>query len=35
VLVDRSGNPRSSVVGELDWMGPAARELLAPLQKTA
>ena len=31
VLIDREGLPRSSVIGELDWIGPAARELLAPL----
>jgi thiol-disulfide isomerase/thioredoxin len=31
VLIDRSGTPRSSVIGELDWMGDAARALLDPL----
>jgi thiol-disulfide isomerase/thioredoxin len=31
VLIDRRGIPRSSVIGELDWMGSAARELIAPL----
>jgi thiol-disulfide isomerase/thioredoxin len=31
VLIDRQGAPRSSVIGELDWMSSAARELIAPL----
>jgi len=31
VLIDRSGNARSSVIGELDWMDGAARELVEPL----
>ena len=31
VLVDRNGQPRQVVVGELDWMSSAARELVAPL----
>ena len=31
VLVDRIGQPRQVVVGELDWAGAAARELVAPL----
>ncbi len=31
VLVDRSGTPRHSVIGELDWMGEAARALIEPL----
>ena len=31
VLVDRSGQPRSVVLGELDWTGAAARELVDPL----
>lgn len=31
VLIDRSGMPRSSVIGELDWMGDAARAMLEPL----
>jgi thiol-disulfide isomerase/thioredoxin len=31
VVVDRTGMPRVSVVGELDWSGAAAHELLAPL----
>ena len=31
VLIDRFGAPRSSVIGELDWMGPVARDLLHPL----
>jgi thiol-disulfide isomerase/thioredoxin len=31
VLVDRAGQPRQVVVGELDWAGAAARELVAPL----
>ena len=31
VLVDRKGQPQQIVLGELDWTGPAARELVAPL----
>jgi thiol-disulfide isomerase/thioredoxin len=31
VLIDRSGTPRQSVIGELDWMGGAAHDLLEPL----
>lgn len=31
VLIDRHGTPRQSVLGDLDWMGPAARELIEPL----
>lgn len=35
VLIDRSGAARSSVIGELDWMGEAARVLIEPLFVTA
>ena len=31
VLIDRAGTPRQSVIGELDWMGSTARELIEPL----
>ena len=31
VLIDRSGTPRHSVLGDLDWMGPVARDLIEPL----
>jgi len=31
VLIDRSGVPRQSVLGELEWNGPIARGLLEPL----
>jgi hypothetical protein len=31
VLIDRSGTARSSVIGELDWMGDTARALVEPL----
>ena len=31
VLIDRAGVPRQSVLGELEWNGPVARELLEPL----
>lgn len=31
VLIDRSGAARSSVIGELDWVGAAARALVEPL----
>ena len=31
VLIDRQGVPRQSVLGELEWNGPVARELIAPL----
>ncbi|MEO8805149.1 MAG: TlpA disulfide reductase family protein [Burkholderiaceae bacterium] len=31
VLIDRDGTPRHSVLGDLDWMGPEARELIDPL----
>ena len=31
VLIDRNGQPRQVVVGELDWTGSAARELVASL----
>ena len=31
VLVDRAGVPRTQVLGELDWMGNTARELIEPL----
>jgi thiol-disulfide isomerase/thioredoxin len=35
VLVGRDGLPRQSVIGELDWMGGAARDLVEPLLATA
>jgi thiol-disulfide isomerase/thioredoxin len=35
VLIDRSGAARSSVIGELDWMGDAARGLIEPLLAAA
>ncbi len=35
VLIDRSGAPRSTVIGELDWMGDTARGLLEPLLAAA
>jgi len=31
VLIDRSGRPRSSVIGELDWMDGTAAALVEPL----
>lgn len=31
VLIDRAGVPRSSVIGELDWLGDSARALVEPL----
>lgn len=31
VLIDRSGVPRHTVVGDLDWAGALARELVEPL----
>jgi thiol-disulfide isomerase/thioredoxin len=31
VLVDRLGQPRQSVIGELDWLGSAARDIVEPL----
>lgn len=31
VLIDRSGVPRQSVLGELEWNGPVARGLIEPL----
>jgi thiol-disulfide isomerase/thioredoxin len=31
VLIDRGGTPRHSVLGDLDWMGPVARDLIEPL----
>jgi thiol-disulfide isomerase/thioredoxin len=31
VLIDRSGTPRASVIGELDWMGGIAREVIEPV----
>lgn len=31
VLIDRHGTPRHTVLGDLDWTGPAARELIEPL----
>ena len=31
VLIGRDGTPRCSVLGELDWSGAVARELLAPM----
>lgn len=31
VLIDRNGIARTTVVGELDWMGPVARDLIEPL----
>ncbi len=34
VLIDRSGTPRQSVLGDLDWMGPVARDLIEPLLHT-
>ena len=34
VLIDRSGTPRQSVLGDLDWSGGAARELVEPLLAT-
>jgi thiol-disulfide isomerase/thioredoxin len=35
VLIDRSGAARSSVIGELDWMGDTARGLIEPLLAAA
>ena len=34
VLVDRNGIARTTVVGELDWMGTVARDLIEPLMTT-
>ncbi len=31
VLIDRAGTPRSTVIGEIDWLGEAARALVEPL----
>ena len=31
VLIDRSGMPRQSVIGELDWMDAVAKQLVEPL----
>ncbi|HKX43335.1 MAG TPA: TlpA disulfide reductase family protein, partial [Burkholderiaceae bacterium] len=31
VLIDRGGVPRLSVLGELEWNGPVAHDLVAPL----
>jgi thiol-disulfide isomerase/thioredoxin len=31
VLIDRNGVPRSSVIGELDWMDADAKKLVEPL----
>jgi hypothetical protein len=31
VLIDRTGRPRSVVVGELDWTGDVAHGLVKPL----
>jgi thiol-disulfide isomerase/thioredoxin len=31
VLIDRGGVPRQSVLGELEWNGPVARDLVEPL----
>ncbi len=31
VLVDRAGQPRLTVLGEMDWTGSAARQLVDPL----
>lgn len=31
VLIDRSGVPRQSVLGDLEWNGPVARGLIEPL----
>jgi len=35
VLIDRSGTARSSVIGEIDWMGDTARGLIEPLLAAA
>ena len=35
VLIDRGGIPRSSVIGELDWLGATARGLIEPLLASA
>jgi len=35
VLIGRDGLPRQSVIGELDWMGGTARELVEPLLAVA
>lgn len=34
VLIDRNGVARTTVVGELDWMGVVARDLIEPLLAT-
>ena len=34
VLIDRGGMPRQSVLGDLDWSGSVARELVEPLLAT-
>ncbi|MCX7659820.1 MAG: TlpA family protein disulfide reductase [Caldimonas manganoxidans] len=34
VIVDRSGQPRWSVMGEWNWTGPQARELIEPLLRS-
>ena len=34
VLIDRNGIARTTVVGELDWMGTVARDLIEPLLAT-
>lgn len=31
VLIDRNGLPRQQVLGDLDWMGPVAADLVKPL----
>ena len=31
VLIDRAGVPRTQVLGELDWMGGSARDIVEPL----
>ena len=31
VIVDRTGRPRWSVIGEFDWTGAQARDLINPL----
>jgi hypothetical protein len=35
VLIDRGGTARSSVLGELDWLGDTARGLVEPLLAAA
>jgi len=31
VLIDRNGQPTATVLGDLDWTGAAAHELIEPL----